>query len=133
MRTYATFSLLALASGTAMAAPASPDISRDVAFSSLPNSPDLSKGSDMAAFPSVTPAGDTEELSEDPLAGVIGNSKTDNSGQQPSLSARSAIPYREYEKWLEQQRREYQTSCAEMLLPCSSKADIRYQQKLNSA
>lgn len=117
MRTYAAFSLLALASGTAMAAPASPDISRDVAFSSLPNSPDLSKGSDMAAFPSVTPAGDTEESSEDPLAGVIGNSKMENPDQQPSLSARSAIPYREYEKWLEQQRRKFQICCLEILLP----------------
>lgn len=111
MRTYAAFSLLALASGTAMAAPASPDISRgDVGFSSLPNSPDLSKGGDMAAFQSVPSAGDNEEPpSNDSLAGVLGgdDDKMATLSHGPSLGARSAIPYREYEKWLEQQRREF--------------------------
>lgn len=104
MRTYAAFSLLALASSTAMAAPASPDMSRDVALSSMPNSPDMAGSTDMTTFPSVT-SGDAEEVSEDPLAGTLDSEKLGDLGTS-KLTGRSAVPYREYEKWLEQQRRE---------------------------
>lgn len=107
MRTYAAFSLLALASGTAMAAPASPDLSRDVGFSSMPNSPDLSGSNDMAAFPpSMAATPETEDTGEDPLGSSLSGTKTADLAQKPALLGRAGVAYREYEKWVEHQKRE---------------------------
>lgn len=105
MRTYAAFSLLALASGTAMAAPTSPDLSRDVGFSSMPNSPDMSGGSDMATFPSMAATPDSEDSGSDPLGSGLSGTKNADLAKKPALLGRAGQALREYEKWVGHQKR----------------------------
>lgn len=89
-----------------MAAPASPDLSRDVGFSSMPNSPDLSGNNDMAAFPPpMASTTDTEDAGEDPLGSSLAGTKTANLGHKPALLGRNAVAYRDYDKWVEYQKR----------------------------
>lgn len=85
MRSYtAAFGLLALASGTALAAPMSPDLGRDVALPSspVPGTPDVN-GNDMTSFASL-PKVDYDDLDVEDMA--KGNK------------------YKEYEAWLQHQK-----------------------------
>jgi len=119
MRTYAAFSLLAIASGSVIAAPASPDLGRDLGFSSIPNSPDLGRGAEMAAFPSMSsvrteeaaePApesasGEAPGAREPPSDGSAQEGPSDKTlAQRPVLAMRAGMAYRDYEKWLDAQK-----------------------------
>ena len=98
MRSYTAFTLLAVASSTVLSAPTSPDLSRDLGFTtnSTPGTPDTSAG-DMTSF-STFPMHDNEDF-DTPFDAKKLDTALQQEGSKPDMSR-----FKEYEAWLSSQK-----------------------------